>query len=77
MRRFGQILAALGLLVGGAAAIAMSFPVHLVGISWLIAVGLVKLTFAASLGLMAGGAVLLRTATRSEERSRLSAPREQ
>jgi hypothetical protein len=75
MRRFGQVLAVLGLLVGGAAAIAISFPIHVVGISWLIAVGLIKLTFGASLGLMAGGALLQRIAKRTEERERLSAPR--
>jgi protein-S-isoprenylcysteine O-methyltransferase Ste14 len=76
MRRFGQLLAVLGLLIGGAAAIAIIFPVHLVGISWLIAVGLIKLTFATSLGLIAGGAVLQRIARRTEERERLSAPLE-
>jgi hypothetical protein len=74
MRRFDQLLAVLGLLIGGAAAIAISFPVHLIGISWLIALGLIKLTFATSLGLMAGGAVLQRIARRTEERERLSAP---
>lgn len=75
MRRFGQALAVLGLFVGAGAAIATAFPVHLVGISWLIAVGLIKLTFAASVGLMAGGAVLQRIAKRAEERERLFAPR--
>jgi hypothetical protein len=72
MRRLGQALAFLGLLVGGAAVIAVTVPVHIVGIAWLIGVGLIKLTFAASLGLMAGGAVLQRIARRTEERERLS-----
>jgi hypothetical protein len=76
MRRFGQVLAFLGLLIGGATAIALTLPIHLVGIAWLIAVGMVKLTFVASFGLIAGGAVLQRTALRREERARLSAPRE-
>jgi HAMP domain-containing protein len=74
MRRLGQLLAALGLVVGGVLGLAMSVPLHLAGISWLIAVGLAKLTFAAALGLIAGGAVLQRIGRRSEERTRLSAP---
>jgi hypothetical protein len=47
------------------------FAPDMVGLSWLIAVGLVKLTFVSSLGLIAGGAVLQRIANRSEERERL------
>ena len=50
-------------------------PIQLVGLSWLIAVGLAKLTFVAALGLVAGGAVLQRLARRAEERERLSPPR--
>jgi hypothetical protein len=74
MRRFGKFLAALGLLIGLGAAIAVGFPVHIAGVSWLMAVGLIKLTFAAALGLMAGGAVQQRIARRTEERERLSPP---
>jgi hypothetical protein len=61
--------------VGSAAALAIALPIHITGISWLIAVGLIKLTFAASLGLIGGGAVLQRIARRNEERARLAAPR--
>jgi len=75
MRRLGQVLAFLGLLIGGATAIALTLPVHLAGIAWLVAVGLVKLTFVASFGLIAGGAVLQRIAGRNEERARLASPR--
>ena len=74
MRRFGQFLALVGLLVGGAAALALSVPMHIGGISWLIAVGLVKLTFATSLGLIAGGAVFQRIAKRNDKRAQLSTP---
>jgi hypothetical protein len=41
------------------------------GVSWLIAVGLVKLTLIASGGLIAAGAVLQRLARRAEDRARL------
>ena len=74
MRRLGKALMFVGLLVGGAAVVAVSVPVHIVGIAWLIGVGLIKLTFAASLGLMAGGAVLQRIARRADERQQLPAP---
>lgn len=75
MRRFGQLLAVVGSIIGIAAALTMILPLHLAGISWLIAVGLIKLTLAASLGLIAGGAVLQRIARRAEERERLPPPR--
>jgi hypothetical protein len=71
MRRFGQFLAALGLVIGGTVCIGLLLPIHLAGIPWLIGLGLVKLAFAASGGLMAGGAVLIRAATRDAERKRV------
>lgn len=74
MRRLGQILTILGAIVGIGAALAMILPVELAGVSWLIAVGLLKLTLAASLGMIAGGAVLQRIARRTEERERLLPP---
>ena len=76
MRRFGKLLTLLGLLVGIAAGVGTLFPAQLAGVSWLLAVGMIKLTLAASLGLIAGGAVLQRIARRTEEQERLSAPRE-
>lgn len=74
MRRLGKVLAALGLAVGCLAGLAISLPVHLHGWSWLLAVGIIKLVFAGSLGLIGTGAVLQRLARRSEERARLAQP---
>ena len=76
MRRFGQLLAVLGLALGGLLAVAMLLPLHLIGFSWLIAVGLAKLTFASALGLIGGGAVLQRLATRNDAAKRLPPPDE-
>ena len=75
MRLFGQFLSLLGLTVGVLLGIAMLFPVHLVGVAWIIGVGLAKLTFAASLGLIGSGAVIQRLANRDEKPNRLSEPR--
>ncbi len=74
MRQLGKFLAGLGLSVGIILGVAMMLPGHLfVGINWLIAVGLAKLTFLGSLGLIGAGAVLQRIANR-DERKRLSDP---
>lgn len=74
MRRLGKVLAALGLALGALAGLAMTVPLHLHGWSWLLAVGVIKLVFAGSLGLIGTGAVLQRLARRAEERALLSAP---
>ena len=74
MRLLGRALAALGLIVGIALGGALLLPIHLVGVSWLIAVGLAKLTFLGSLGLIGAGAVLQRMANR-DERAKLPPPR--
>jgi len=69
MKWLGQLLMALGALLGTAVAFAMivhpsfAFP-------WLVAIGLAKLTLVTSLGLMGGGAALLRLDNR--RRSRLA-----
>jgi hypothetical protein len=76
MRRFGKVLEILGVIIGGVAALGVLPSVNLSGIPWLMAVGLVKLTLAASLGMIATGAVLQRIARLSEERGRLSPPRD-
>jgi hypothetical protein len=55
-----------GALLGVAVGVGVALPIHLVGISWLVAVGLAKLTFVAGLGLIASGATLLRVAKREE-----------
>jgi hypothetical protein len=71
MRLFGTLLLVLGAALGVAVALGMALGVSIPGVSWLVAVGLVKLTLIASGGLMAGGAVLQRLAKRSEDRERI------
>jgi hypothetical protein len=68
MRTLGQILMGVGALLGIAVGIGVALPIPMVGVTWLVAVGLVKLTFVAALGLMASGATLLRIAHRSESK---------
>lgn len=70
MRPFGTLLLALGVLLGCAIGIGLFLGVQVPGVSWLVAVGLVKLTLMASGGLIAAGAVLHRLARRSEQRDR-------
>jgi hypothetical protein len=72
MRLFGSVLLALGVLLGLAVALAMALGVTIPGVSWLVAVGLVKLTLIAAGGLIAAGAVLQRLAKRAEDREKLS-----
>ena len=74
MRLLGRALAALGLLVGIALGLALMFPLHLVGLSWIIGVGLAKLTFLGSLGLIGAGAVLQRLANREDQHAKLPPP---
>jgi hypothetical protein len=71
--RIGKGLMALGAAVGIGVGVAMLSGVHLAGVSWIVAVGLTKLTLLASGGLMAGGAVCLRLERRNAERRALSA----
>jgi hypothetical protein len=73
MRPLGALLLALGVLLGCAVGVALLLGVQLPGVTWLVAVGLTKLTLIASGGLMGAGAVLLRLAKRSDERDRLGA----
>jgi hypothetical protein len=68
MRVLGNLLVALGVLLGVLVASAMLFDVTPPGLPWLVAVGIAKLTLITSGGLMAGGAVLGRLARRAEER---------
>ena len=58
----------LGAAVGMAAAVWVTAGVDRVGLPWLVAVGLVKLTIAASLSLIGAGATLLRIANRAAVR---------
>ena len=73
MRTIGNLLMALGALIGVLVALTMMTGVSLPGLPWLIVVGLIKLTLIASGGLIAAGAVCLRLANRADERSRLGA----
>lgn len=71
MKHVGTALLILGVLVGSAVGVAMFLGVTLPGVSWLVAVGLAKLTLIASGGLMAAGAVLHRLAKRADDRARV------
>ena len=71
MRLLGTMLLALGVLLGAAVGIGILLGVSVPGVSWLVAVGLAKLTLVASAGLMAAGATLHRLARRSEDRPQL------
>ena len=68
MHLIGSLLLSLGVLLGAAVALGLTLGVTIPGVSWLIAVGLVKLTLIASGGLMAAGAVLQRLAKRAHQR---------
>ena len=71
MRKLGQLLMILGALVGGAVGLGILFGLAIPGVSWIVAIGLAKLSLVASGGLMAGGAVLQRLANRREDPPRL------
>ena len=75
MRRFGQLLTWLGLVVGGLLGLTMLLPLRVVGLSWLVAVGLAKLALVGSLVLIGAGAVMQRIALRTAERAELPPPR--
>jgi DNA-binding MarR family transcriptional regulator len=67
----GRVLLWLGLVIGIVGSLGLTMGFHLTGFAWLVAIGLAKLTLAASLGLMAGGAVLQRLSHREEQRRAL------
>ena len=71
MRRFGQLLMGLGAVVGAMDALAILAHLGLAGAPWLVNVALAKLGVVASLGLMAGGAVSVRIASRRERTKQL------
>jgi hypothetical protein len=68
MRRLGQLLMALGGVVGVFDAMAMAGQFGFSGVPWLVNVALAKLGLIAAGGLMAGGAVSVRLARRREHR---------
>ena len=67
IRWVGRTLLTAGAVLGAAVGAAVLLHVN-IPLPWLAAVGLAKLTLAASGGLMAGGAVCLRIARRREQR---------
>ena len=69
MRKVGNGLLVSGAVIGAAVGGAMLAGVHLTGVSWLVAVGLAKLTLVASGGLMATGAVCLRLDQRASAKA--------
>ena len=73
MRPLGSALLVLGVVLGSAIGVGILLGITLPGVSWLVAVGLTKLTLLASAGLMAAGATLKRLARRAEDRARLEA----
>jgi hypothetical protein len=75
MRTLGNALMGLGVLVGGGVAVAMLLTIGLPNLSWFVAVGLVKLVLAGSLGLIGAGAFIRRFALRAETRDRLMGSR--
>ena len=74
LRRFGQVLMALGATVGVSVVAAMVAHLGLAGAPWLINVALAKLGLIAAGGLMAGGAMSVRLARRREQRLLKSGP---
>ncbi|MEO6525746.1 MAG: hypothetical protein ABIP93_03910 [Gemmatimonadaceae bacterium] len=74
MRRFGQLLMALGAAVGAAAALAVFAHLGIGGVPWLVNVALAKLGFIGAVGLMTGGAISVRLAARRELRKLGSPP---
>ena len=71
MRLLGQLLMLLGVGVGGAVGLALLFHLSIPGVPWLLALGLAKLTLAASAGLLGAGAFVQRLADHRGERPTL------
>jgi hypothetical protein len=68
MKKLGSLLMLLGALIGVGASVWIAVGLDVAALPWLISVGLVKLTVAASLGVMGAGAVLTRLANRRDKR---------
>jgi len=74
VRLVAMLLMGLGLTLGAAVGLGMLLGPAIPGLPWLVAVGLVKLTLAGSLGLIGAGAVLRRLAIRAEQREAMLPP---
>ena len=68
MRRFGQVLMAVGAGVGALVALAIAAHIGFANVPWLVNVALAKLGVVASIALMAGGATSIRIANRRDQR---------
>ena len=68
MRRIGNALMWTGAVVGVLSGVWLWFGPGAGGLPWFVGIGLIKLTFAAGLGLIATGAVALRMANRANVR---------
>ena len=62
-----------GVLLGTSVGLAMLMGVRINGLPWLAAVGLVKLTIVAAVGMIGAGATMHRLAGRKDARDRLRA----
>lgn len=76
MRYLATFFLFLGLLVGVIGGAGLMIGLHVSGWTWLVAIGLAKLTLLASGGLMAAGAMLQRLALRDAKRKVLESPGE-
>jgi hypothetical protein len=74
MRRFGELLMAVGLGVGIIVALLVASGFGIAGAPWLVNVGLAKLGFIAAGGLIGGGAISIRIGKRQEQRQLKSGP---
>jgi hypothetical protein len=74
MRRFGRLLAYLGLALGLVTGLSIFLPVRVTGVPLIVGFGLVKLAFVSSLALIGAGAFVERAAIKSAERDRQLLP---
>jgi hypothetical protein len=68
MRFLGTLLLFLGLLIGVIGGAGLMAGLHVTGWTWLVTIGLAKLTLLASGGPMGGGAILHRLAREDAKR---------
>ena len=68
MRKFGDLLMVLGVVVGTALTAAVVFRSTFPAVPWLVMVGLIKLGYIGSLGLIGAGGFVRRLAKRAEDR---------
>lgn len=76
MRSIGTPLLFLGLLIGLIGGAALMAGLHVTGWTWLVTIGLAKLTMLAAGGLMASGAILQRLARREDAQRLLQSHRD-